>query len=186
MKSIIVGMYIAAAAFSSVGPSCISAAATEPTKETTKRKTRARRLRRKNVLTVEQNVNSINDESNNSDMMRDDNDGNRKLVKAGTISKINRKGKRNAESFASVNVSELKNEHIVEGGDLEALFAMTQTQSKPKPKNEFSEKLDDEESDMFFALGRVHLGVDAAYSMPTKQVSFRWTCAFNLTFYDIF
>ena len=177
MKSIIVGMYIAAAAFSSVGPSCISAAATEPTKETTKRKTRARRLRRKNVLTVEQNVNSINDESNN---------GNRKLVKAGTISKINRKGKRNAESFASVNVSELKNEHIVEGGDLEALFAMTQTQSKPKPKNEFSEKLDDEESDMFFALGRVHLGVDAAYSMPTKQVSFRWTCAFNLTFYDIF
>ena len=177
-------MFIAAAAFSSVGPSCISAAATEPTKETTKRKTRARRLRRKNVLTVEQNVNSINDESNNIDMMTNGNDGNRQLVKAGTISKINRKGKRNAESFASVNVSELKNEHIVDGGDLEALFAMTQTQTKPK--NEFSEKLDDEESDMFFALGRVHIGVDAAYSMPTQPVSFRWTCAFNLIFYDIF
>ncbi len=183
MKSIIVGMCIAAAAFSSVGPSCVSVAATDPTKETTKRKTRARRLRRKNVLNVygkneaEQNMNSINNKSDDGEAMTNGNDGNRQLVKAGTISAINASEMKNAESFVSVNVSELKNQHIVEGGDLEALFAMTQTQPQPQPKNEFDETLDDEESDAFFMMknilpsDRVHFD-DMAYSMPTKPVSF--------------
>ncbi len=163
-------MYIAAAAFSSVGRSCVSAAASEPTKETTKRKTRARRLRRKNVLNVdnndetEQNMNykhRVLNRSDDSDEMTNVNEGNRQLVEAGTIS--------------AINISELKNQNVVDGGDLEALFAMTQTETRPQ--SEFAETLDDEESDVFFMMknilpnGRVHED-DMEYSMPINPVSF--------------
>ena len=135
-----------------------SAAATETAQET-KRKTRTRRLRRKNVVKVDgideaarrkqqeeaiESINRIINRSNDEDERTNGNNSNknkRQLVSAGSISKINVSQMNNEHAIMELGISNMHEQHNVDTfldeEEAEALYLMTHI-LQPRNRNSYS------------------------------------------------